>query len=62
VTAEMLIHGDVDDEETLAEEEALQCRKEVEEEVDDLQRVRVISTELPLMLFQCFSSGTFVGE
>lgn len=42
----MLIHGDVDDEETLEEEEALQCRKEVEEEVDDLQRVRVISTEL----------------
>jgi len=42
----MLIHGDVDDEETLEEEEALQCQKEVEEEVDDLQRVRVIGTDL----------------
>ena len=39
VTAEMLIHGEVDDEQTLEEEEALQCREEVEEEVDDLQKV-----------------------
>ena len=43
VTAEMLIHDDVDDEGTLAEEEALQCREEVEEEVDDLQKVRSLN-------------------
>ena len=42
VTAEMLIHGEVDDEQTLEEEEALQCREEVEEEVDDLQKVETV--------------------
>ena len=42
VTADMLIHGEVDDEQTLEEEEALQCREEVEEEVDDLQKVRTV--------------------
>ncbi len=40
VTAEMMIHGDVDDEETLDEEEALQSREEIEDEVDNLQEVR----------------------
>ena len=42
MTADMLIHGEVDDEQTLEEEEALQCREEVEEEVDDLQKVRTV--------------------
>ena len=39
VTAEMLIHEDVDDELTLAEAEAEQSAGEVEEEVEDLQQV-----------------------
>ena len=39
VTAEMLIHGDVDDEQTLVEEEALETTAEVEEEMADLQQV-----------------------
>ena len=39
VTAEMLIHEDVDDESTLEEEEALQ--EEDEEEIADLQKVCV---------------------
>ena len=36
----MLIHEDVDDEQTMVEEEALQTQEEVEEEVADLQQVR----------------------
>ena len=39
MTAEMLIHGDVDDEQTLAEAEADESVEEVEEEVEDLQQV-----------------------
>lgn len=39
VTAEMLIHEDVDDEQTLAEAEAELSVGEVEEEVSDLQQV-----------------------
>ena len=35
----MLIHGDVDDEETLDEEEALQSKDEIMEELDNLQEV-----------------------
>ena len=38
MTAEMLIHDDVDDESTLDEEEALQ--EQDDEEIDDLQKVR----------------------
>lgn len=38
VTAEMLIH-DIDDETTLAEEEALRTQEEDEEELNDLQEV-----------------------
>ena len=37
VTAEMLIHDDVDDESTLDEEEALDERDD--EEIDELQKV-----------------------
>ena len=40
VTAEMLIHEDVDDESTLEEEEAFQTQEENEEELTDLQDVR----------------------
>lgn len=39
MTAEMLIHCDVDDEQTLIEAEALESVGEVEEEVADLQQV-----------------------
>ena len=39
VTAEMLIHDDVDDEQTLVEAEAQESVAEVEEEVADLQQV-----------------------
>ena len=39
VTAEMLIHSDVDDEQTLAEAEAQESIGDVEEEVADLQQV-----------------------
>ena len=43
MTAEMLVHEDIDDEQTLVEEEALQTQKEVEEEVADLQQVKTVS-------------------
>ena len=39
VTAEMLIHDDVDDEQTLVEAEAQETVGEVEEEIADLQQV-----------------------
>lgn len=42
VTAEMLIHDTIDDEATLAEEEALQTLEENEEELSGLQEVRII--------------------
>lgn len=35
----MMIHEDVDDEETLDEEEALQSQEEIRDEVDNLQEV-----------------------
>ena len=40
VTAEMLIHAG-DDEKTMEEEEALERKEDVEEELSDLQKVRV---------------------
>ena len=47
VTAEMLIHEDVDDEQTLAEEEALQSEGEAKDEMADLQQVyRVLVRQL----------------
>ena len=39
VTAEMLIHSDVDDERTLEEEEALEGENDVEDELNNLQKV-----------------------
>ena len=39
MTAEMLIHGTIDDETTLAEEEALQTVEEERAELQDLQEV-----------------------
>ena len=39
MTAEMLIHDTMDDETTLAEEEALQTQEENEAELDELQEV-----------------------
>lgn len=39
VTAEMLIHEDVDDERTLDEEEAFQDQVEVMEELSNLEKV-----------------------
>ena len=39
VSAEMLIHGDLDDEQTMEEVEALETAEEVEEEVTSLQQV-----------------------
>ena len=42
VTAEMLIHDDVDDEQTLVEAEAQESVAEVEEEVADLQQVLIV--------------------
>ncbi len=41
VTAEMMIHGEADEEETLDEEEAFQSQEEVEDEVENLQEVGV---------------------
>ena len=41
VTAEMLIHEDMDDERTLEEEEALQDQVEVMEELSNLEKVSV---------------------
>lgn len=42
LTAEMLIHDDVDDEQTLIEAEALENVGEAEEEIADLQQVQVV--------------------
>lgn len=39
VTAEMLIHDTMDDETTLAEEEAMRTQEEEEAEINDLQEV-----------------------
>ena len=49
MTAEMLIHDDVDDESTLDEEEALQEEQD-DEEIADLQKVTYISLSLSLSL------------
>lgn len=40
VTAEMLIHEDIDDERTLEEEEALQDEVEVLDELSNLEKVK----------------------
>ena len=40
VTAEMLIHEDVDDEQTMVEEEAMESKEEVEAEVANLDQGR----------------------
>lgn len=42
MTAEMLIHGTMDDETTLAEEEALQTLEEEKAELDNLQEVQTL--------------------
>lgn len=41
VSAEMLIHGDIDDERTLEEEEIMDQEGEIEGELSDLQKVRI---------------------
>ena len=42
MTAEMLIHDTMDDETTLAEEEAMQTLEEEKAELDDLQEVQTL--------------------
>ena len=54
VTAEMLIHDTMDDETTLAEEEAHRTKEEDEEELNDLQEVGYdLSTLYHIVLYHC---------
>ena len=56
VTAEMLIHDDVDDESTLDEEEALQEEEQDDQEISDLQKVGLglsLSLSLPPFTKSC---------
>lgn len=46
VTAEMMIHGTMDDETTLEVEEALQTKEEDVEELSGLQEVKTIGVSL----------------
>jgi hypothetical protein len=56
VTAEMLIHDTMDDETTLAEEEALQTVEEERAELDNLQEVLLFPQTTRMLRSICPSS------
>lgn len=56
VTAEMLIHDTLDDESTLAQDEALQTKEEEEAEMTGLQEV---SRVVELVYFETLYAGVY---